>query len=283
MICLCVSLVMDSKNIGWSKGRRLARIMAGAVQGATTRKEWEEQIMYGWRAKIGLITPMSENAEHAFHIYAPEGVSFASMKINFPGPTPEGLEILTDQLEETAAKYRGYDVDLVVFGCTSGSCIKGVGWDKECIRKIEKASNVPGLTTSTAVLEAFETLGTKKAAVLTPYPDATNEAEKKFLEDNGYEVTNIIGMDVSYIRRDGHKLEEADEYFLYRNAMDMDLKGADTFFLSCMGLTTMEIINDLETALGIPVVTSHQATLWSALRHCRVGAKLTNMGRLFTL
>lgn len=63
--------------------------------------------MYGWRAKIGLITPMSENAEHAFHIYAPEGVSFASMKINFPGPTPEGLIILTDQLAETAAKFKG--------------------------------------------------------------------------------------------------------------------------------------------------------------------------------
>ena len=259
--------------------------MAGAdrVRGMTTGKEWEKRIMYGWRAKIGLITPMSENAEHAFHIYAPEGVSFASMKINFPGPTPEGLMILTDQLEDTAAKYKGYDVDLVVFGCTSGSCIKGANWEKECIRRIEKASNIPGLTTSTAVLEAFQALGTKKAAVLTPYPEATNEAEKKFLEDNGYEVTNIIGMDVSYIRRDGHKLEEADEYFLYRNAINMDLKGADTFFLSCMGLTTMEIIDDLETALKIPVVTSHQATLWSALRHCRVGAKLPKMGRLFTL
>ena len=276
---------MDTKNIGWQKAQRVARMMAGAdrVRGMTTGKEWEKRIMYGWRAKIGLITPMSENAEHAFHIYAPEGVSFASMKINFPGPTPEGLMILTDQLEETAAKYKGYDLDLVVFGCTSGSCIKGVNWDKECIRRIEKASNIPGLTTSTAVLEAFQALGTKKAAVLTPYPEATNEAEKKFLEDNGYEVTNIIGMDVSYIRRDGHKLEEADEYFLYRNAINMDLKGADTFFLSCMGLTTMEIIDDLETALKIPVVTSHQATLWSALRHCRVGAKLPKMGRLFTL
>ena len=276
---------MDTKNIGWQKMPRVARMMAGAdrVRGMTTGKEWEKRIMYGWRAKIGLITPMSENAEHAFHIYAPEGVSFASMKINFPGPTPEGLMILTDQLEDTAAKYKGYDVDLVVFGCTSGSCIKGANWDKECIRRIEKASNIPGLTTSTAVLEAFQALGTKKAAVLTPYPEATNEAEKKFLEDNGYEVTNIIGMDVSYIRRDGHKLEEADEYFLYRNAINMDLKGADTFFLSCMGLTTMEIIDDLETALKIPVVTSHQATLWSALRHCRVGAKLPKMGRLFTL
>ena len=276
---------MDTKNIGWQKAQRVARMMAGAdrARGMTTGKEWEKRIMYGWRAKIGLITPMSENAEHAFHIYAPEGVSFASMKINFPGPTPEGLMILTDQLEDTAAKYKGYDVDLVVFGCTSGSCIKGANWDKECIRRIEKASNIPGLTTSTAVLEAFQALGTKKAAVLTPYPEATNEAEKKFLEDNGYEVTNIIGMDVSYIRRDGHKLEEADEYFLYRNAINMDLKGADTFFLSCMGLTTMEIIDDLETALKIPVVTSHQATLWSALRHCRVGAKLPKMGRLFTL
>lgn len=239
--------------------------------------------MYGWRAKIGLITPMSENAEHAFHIYAPEGVSFASMKINFPGPTPEGLTILTDQLEETAAKYAGYDVDLVVFGCTSGSCIKGFGWDKECIRQIERASGVPGLTTSTAVLEAMQALGTKKVAVLTPYPEETNEAERKFLEDNGYEVTNIVGMDVSHIRVGKRKMEAADEDFLYRNSLAMDLKGADTFFLSCMGLTTMEIIDELETALQVPVLTSHQATLWSALRHCRVGAKLPKLGRLFTL
>ena len=239
--------------------------------------------MYGWRAKIGLITPMSENAEHAFHIYAPEGVTFCSMKINFPGPTPEGLIILTDQLEETAAKYKGYDADLVVFGCTSGSCIKGVGWDKECIAQIERASGIPGLTTSTAVLEALEALGTKKVAVLTPYPDDTNAAEKKFLEDNGFEVTNIVGMDCSSFRNAGKLMENADEYFLYRNALKMDLKGADTFFFSCMGLTTMEIVDDLEKALQMPVITSHQATLWSALRHCNVGAKLPNLGKLFTL
>ena len=179
--------------------------------------------------------------------------------------------------------YKDYDVDLVVFGCTSGSCIKGFGWDQECIRQIERASGKPGLTTSTAVLEALKALNSKKVAVLTPYPEATNDAEKKFLEDNGYTVTNIVGMDVSYIRCEGRKLEACDEYFLYRNAMKMDLKGADTFFLSCMGLTTMEIVDELETLLGIPVITSHQATLWSTLRHCRVGAKLPKLGKLFTL
>ena len=129
----------------------------------------------------------------------------------------------------------------------------------------------------------MKALGTKKVAVLTPYPEATNEAEKKFLEDNGFEVTNIVGMDVSHIRHGKRKMEAVDEDFLYKNSLAMDLKGADTFFLSCMGLTTMEIIDEIETALQIPVITSHQATLWSALRHCRVGTKLPKLGKLFTL
>lgn len=238
--------------------------------------------MYGWRAKIGLITPMSENAEHAFHIYAPEGVSFASMKINFPGPTPEGLIILTDQLAETAAKFKGYpDLDLVVFGCTSGSCIKGIGWDKECCELIEKASGFPGLTTSTAVLEALHAVEAKKVAVLTPYPEATNIIEKKFLEDNGFEVTNIVGMDMSVVGT--NFFETASESFLYQNAMKTALNGADTFFLSCMGLTTLEILEKIETDLGVPVITSHQATLWSALRHCHIQEKIPHLGKLFTI
>jgi len=235
--------------------------------------------MYGWRAKIGLISPMSENAEHAFHIYAPEGVSFASTKINFPGPTPEGLTILTDRLEETAAMYRDYDVDLVVFGCTSGSCIKGVGWDQECVRRIERASGHPGLTTSTAVLEAFRALGTKKAAVLTPYPEETNAAEKKFLEDNGLEVTSITGVGFNRTGEFAH----SGKHFLYREAKKLKTEGAEVFFLSCMGLATMELIQILEEDLGMPVITSHQASLWACLRHSRVHDKLPGLWKLFTI
>ena len=239
--------------------------------------------MYSWRARIGVIAPIDDKVEYAFNHSAPEGVSFDSTRLWFPGPTPEGLVYLSDQLEDAAKMYRGMPHDVILFGCTSGSCIKGYGFDKECIQRIERASGCPGLTTSTAVLEAFEALGLKKTVVMTPYPDDTNEAEKKFLEDNGFEVTNIVGMDVSYIRCNGRKMEACDEYFLYRNAINMDLKGADTFFLSCMGLSTLEILDEMETALGIPVVTSHQATLWSALRHCRVGAKDPRLGKLFTL
>ena len=233
--------------------------------------------MYGWRAKIGLITPMSENIEHAFHIHAPEGVSFASTKIG------RSAEVLTDRVEQAAALYRDYSVDLVVFGCSSCHCPVDYEWEQECVRRIEQVSGHPALSAGTAVLEALKALNAKKVAVLTPYSDAANEGERKFLEENGFEVTTIAAMDVSYISGRGFELESCDEYMLYRNVRKLNLKDTDVFLLSSMELSTMELVDDLETVLGIPVVTSQQAVLWSALRHCRVGAKPEKLGKLFQI
>lgn len=235
--------------------------------------------MYSRRARIGVIAPLDDQVEYAFNKYAPDGVSFDSTRLSFPGPTPEGLIYLSDQLEEAAKMYKKKPHDVVLFGCTSGSCIKGYGFDKECIERIERACGWPGLTTSTAVLEAFQALGLNRTVVMTPYPDDTNEAEKKFLEDNEIEVTSITG--IGFNRVNG--VSNANKEFLYRNAKKLKLEGAEVFFLSCMGLATMELVEILEEDLGMPVITSHQASLWACLRHCRVNDKLPGLGKLFTI
>ena len=235
--------------------------------------------MYIWRARIGVICPPDDQVEYAFHKYAPEGVSFSFTRISFPGPTPEGLVILSDQLEQAAKVYGRRHHDVVLFGCTSGSCIKGYGFDKECIRRIEQSSHCQGLTTSTAVLEAFEALGLNKSVVLTPYPEETNQAEKKFMEDNGLEVTSITGVGFNRIGEYSY----ADKRFLYRQAKKLKTEGAQVFFLSCMGLATMELIQVLEEDLGMPVITSHQASLWSCLRHSGIKDTLPGLGKLFTI
>ena len=237
-------------------------------------------MMYSRRARIGIITPLGEQVEHAFNYFAPDGVAFVTTGLNFPGPTPEGLIFLSDQVEETAKKYAKGHFDVILFGCTSGSCIKGFGFDKEMIRRIERASGHQGLTTSTAVLEAFRALGCKKTVVMTPYPDDTNAAEKKFLEDNGVGVISITG-----VERGGGKGEfcHASREFLYRYAKKLSIEGADSFFLSCMGLATLDFVQELEDDLGVPVITSHQASLWGCLRHAGINDKLPGLGKLFTL
>ena len=222
---------------------------------------------------------MDDQVEYAFNKYAPDGVSFNSSRLWFPGPTPEGLVYLSDQLEGAAKMYRDQRHDVILFGCTSGSCIKGYGFDKECIARIERASGWPGLTTSTAVLEAFQALGLNKTVVMTPYPEETNETEKKFLEDNGLEVTSITGVGFNKVGAYSHP----SKYFLYRKAKQLKTEGAEVFFLSCMGLATMELVEILEEDLGMPVITSHQASLWARLRHSRIKDKLPNLGKLFLI
>ena len=46
--------------------------------------------MYSRRARIGVIAPLDDQVEYAFNKYAPDGVSFDSTRLWFPGPTPEG-------------------------------------------------------------------------------------------------------------------------------------------------------------------------------------------------
>ena len=45
-----------------------------------------------------------------------------------------------------------------------------------------------------------------------------------------------------------------------------------------MGLATMELVQAMEDDFGIPVITSHQASLWACLRHSRIKDKLPNLG-----
>ena len=233
---------------------------------------------YNWRAKIGVMAPTAGGLiPRTFDKYAPDGVMFDYTKMSFPGPTPEGLCYLSDQVSEKAKMFKNNDV--VLFGCTSGSCIRGLGWDKELIRRIEENSGCPGLTTTTAVLEAFEALGVKKSVVMTPYPDDTNAIEKKFMEDNGLEVLSITGVGFNNKGEYGY----ADPLFLYRNAKKLDMNGAEVFFLSCMALDTLGLVQIMEDDFGIPVITSHQASLWACLRHAGIKDKIPGLGKLFMI
>lgn len=236
--------------------------------------------MFAWRAQIGVIAPaVCPHIERDFGRFAPEGVGVSTNRIQFSGkPTVEGLKNMVDCLEDSAKIFEMTEQDCVVFGCTSGSLIGGLGFDVQCSQTIEKACGWPGLTTSTTVLEAFKKLGVNRAAVLTPYPDETNQLEKQFLEANGIGVTTIVGMTPP-----GGDIIQITPQMVYRYVKQLDLTGADSIFISCTGLNVLDIIHILETDFGLPVITSNQATLWGALRHARVGEKMPYLGKLFTL
>ena len=59
------------------------------------------------------------------------------------------------------------------------------------------------------------------------------------------------------------------------------LSDADCIFISCGGIRSIDVIDEIEEVVNKPVVTSNQAMMWSCLRRIGVTDNLKGYGRLF--
>src|SRR5215212_3000681 len=241
--------------------------------------------MYGRRGRIGLITLASDSSvlpEYARVM--PEDVAVYAAPIVLPRgevTAPALAEMLEgDQLERAAELLVWTDVDIIVFACTTGSLVHGVGWDREVAARIARASGRrAATTTTTAVLGALEALGATSLAVATPYLEELNVIERQFLEASGFAVVSIAGLGCATDAEIG-KLEPVDAVSLVER---VDTPEADAVFISCTNFHCLPAIASLERQLGKPVVTSNLAGAWAALRQIGVEDPIPGYGQLLLL
>ncbi|WP_148881944.1 maleate cis-trans isomerase family protein [Thermococcus aciditolerans] len=234
--------------------------------------------MYGWRGRLGLIVPSSNTTmEMELHSALPEGVSLHTARVPLKNVTEEELVKMNAMAVESARLLRDAGVELILYGCTSGSFIGGKDYEKEIEANVEEEVNVPVVSTSTAVVEALRILDAQAVLVITPYTDEINAREREFLEANEFEVLDIRGLGIE----DNTQIGKLEPHEAYRLAKASFMDEADAIFISCTNLRTFEIIEVLEEDLGVPVVTSNQASLWLALRQMDVMERIPGLGKLF--
>lgn len=61
---------------------------------------------------------------------------------------------------------------------------------------------------------------------------------------------------------------------------NIDRLEAEAVFISCGGLRSLEIVDELEQEVGKPVVASNQAMIWNALRLAGINDKIDGYGML---
>jgi maleate isomerase len=186
------------------------------------------------------------------------------------------LSDMADEIDRCVELLSTADVDVVAYGCTTGSLVAGPRYDEQIESRLSDLGNVPAVATAASIKRAFETLGLESLAIATPYVDDLNKRERTFLEAAGYEVTGITGLGIGPNVDIGRQRPET----AYREAQSVDTPAADGLFLSCTNYRTFEVIPALEADLGKPVVSSNQATLWDALRSIDVDVSL-ELGTLF--
>ena len=177
-------------------------------------------------------------------------------RIHFANPmTPESLAAIGDDLTDASAGILpDYDLDLVVFNCTSSSSIVGDDAIEAAIQESKPSAKV--LSTSQAVVANFKGRGFKKVSVLTPYSEEVSSLFRDYLQKNGIEIVSSMYMDMSDDREVA--MLPADEIIKAAKAAIHD--DADAIFISCTAMRSAEIIPQIEEAIGKPVLTSNQAT-----------------------
>jgi maleate isomerase len=236
--------------------------------------------MLGWRGRLGLITTSSDCvSEQEFNQYAPDGVAVYGSRMLLEGgaTNAEALAKMSDDTERCAERLGTLQPDVVAYVCTTGSLVKGPGFDRELEQRITDVAGVPAVSTASSIKRAFQALDVESLAIATPYVDDLNEKERAFLERAGFEVVGMDGLGLETDLEIGAKHPED----AYRQARRVDEPEADAVFISCTGYRTFDIIERLEADIGKPVVTSNQATLWDCLGTVGVDYTDIALGSLF--
>jgi len=229
------------------------------------------------RARLGFIIPSSNrNSEPDIQHFAPDGVVPHFMRLRMSGPHSVALDDLMPRIADAATILADTKCDVITLHCTGTSMSGGFGAERTVMKTITDATGRPGLATATCLMAALTALNARKLVFISESPEAGHGKKRRFLQDAGYDIVGdrpagLAGSDEACI---------TPPAFWANLARETVVPGADAIFISCANILATHVIEELESELGVPVVTSNQVVLWHALRTAGYADPLLGLGRL---
>ncbi|WP_228002696.1 maleate cis-trans isomerase family protein [Nocardia australiensis] len=192
---------------------------------------------------------------------------------------PELLDLGSpDKLRHGAELLAPHRPAAVVWACTSGSFVYGPRGAREQVRALAEVAGVPASSTSLAFVEAARALDVRTVAIAASYPDAVARLFVEFLADAGIEVVSMSSAGIDTAAEVG----TLDSDAVLRLARTNDHPDAAALLIPDTAMHTLAVLPELETALGKPVLTANQVTIWEGLRLADTDPTATTLGTLFS-
>jgi maleate cis-trans isomerase len=184
-----------------------------------------------------------------------------------------------ERLAEGARELAGRTPDAVMWACTSGSFV--FGWDgaREQVNGVAKLVGLPVSSTSIAFVEAVHALGVGRVAIAASYPREVASHFVEFLRRGGVDVASL----------GSHGILTAAEVGTLgkQRVIDMarsgDVDEAEAVLVPDTAMHSLAWLDDLEKAVGKPVLTANQVTVWEGLRIAGGSTRHEGLGSLFRL
>ena len=236
------------------------------------------------RKRVGVMVPSTNTTFEAdFQLVAPREVTIHGQRLWLTNDAEgqAGMDRMNGEIE-TGAKYLATaSVNVIAYGCTTGSFYRGPGYDREMLQTISKAAGVPAVAAAPAVVDALRHFGARRISVATPYPEWNNQRLRAYLEASGFEVLNVDGEPhAAASGNQGINDHDPDEVVAF--ASRVCRSEADALLCSCTAWRSVEAVAELEHRTGKPVVTSNQASIWASFRALGLTTPIKGFGRLLS-
>ena len=229
------------------------------------------------RAKIGYVLLATEQTiQDDVMTLRPDGVGIHVARAAIPDSiTSETLAAQADLLADAAATLLSDgSLDVVCYGCTSGSLVIGEPRVIEELNRGQPRATATSLITG--VMRGLRAVGARKIVVGTPYLDEVNQREAEYMTAAGFEILAIEGLNLEK-ESDMVRVTPA---FIRDFAVSLDRPDADAVFVSCGALRTLDVIGDIEAVIGKPAICSNQAMIWDTLRLAGIEDRFEGYGQL---
>ncbi|MFC0598879.1 decarboxylase [Streptomyces palmae] len=194
-------------------------------------------------------------------------------------PEPARAEALRElgsaaRLSAAVAELRRQGVRAVLWAGTSAGFAFGWEGAHAQVREVAAAAGLPASSTSFAFVHALRELGATRVAVASGCPGEVAGHITDFLKAAGAEVVSV------------HRATEASTPVrgraeLLRLVGAADHRRAQAVLLPDTSPLTARWLGDLEAALGKPVLTASQVTVWEGLRLLDRHPRRPGLGALF--
>lgn len=236
----------------------------------------------GAQASIGMIALSVDRAsvgDCAAWMAPFPGVAIFSTRVPMSAVcTPESLAAMGDHLSDAAARIvPDGPLHALAFSCTSG--LVAIGAERVHRAIAEGRPGVPVVTPLEAAVRGLRALGARRLSILAPYHRDACELVAGHFEAAGFALDRCATFDLD---GDG-QMNRLSPKALKDGAAAARDPASDALFISCTGLRTSGIVEDLERSFGVPVVTSNQATSWACLAHAGALKPGRGEGRLFAV
>jgi maleate isomerase len=232
------------------------------------------------KAAIGVIVLATDQTlEHEFRaMLAIDGVAYYESRIaNASAINPTTLAAMERDMAGAAGLILpGTPLDVIAYGCTSGTVV--IGEDKVFARIREARPGIACTTPITAAIAGLKALGARRLALLTPYVDSVNRMLRDFVLARGLSVP-VIG---SFNHEDDREVARMTTDSIKAAVRTLAAEpSVDGVFVSCTSLRVAGIVEELEAEIGKPVTSSNHALAWHCLRLAGYRDPVPGWGRLF--